>query len=245
VAHQQHPGAEVGHDPLRETAPSAPPRWDQFRLQRNDRPILLAYAVVATMVLGLWRLSGGGEDETRTPWVRSAVQVAADGSVDVVQRITFASPRSALTVSIPARTNPSADFEPRIEALSLRVDGHPARGLERPLRTGETRDLTFSEPASSVVLSYSVEGAIVRTEPSAAGRALALATPLAFQGMGSMKGRLEIEQDGVLNVGCTPTGSPMTLCGSEVGRYWVVARGAGAPVVDVVAQVDLPEAARS
>jgi hypothetical protein len=242
---EQHVGAPPD-DAVRQGAlPDAVAHGSPVQARRHDGAVVLVYAIIATVVFGLWRLSGDQEDVTaRLPWVRSAAQVGTDGSVDVLQRISFARPRSHLTVSVPARRGPTSPFHPRIDDLRLRIDGQVASVLTSPLVEGQTRTLSFRQPTRSVVLSYSVEGAVKTAQPSAPGRALALLTPLAVHGTRDVMSRLEIDQDGVLNLGCVAPGEPMTVCGSDAGQRWVVQRAADEPVVDVVAQVDLPAASR-
>ncbi|MET0930970.1 MAG: hypothetical protein ABWX74_15730 [Aeromicrobium sp.] len=228
------PGAAVLPDTGPDPSAGGPPRtW----LRRRGWAMLLVAAVLVTMVLGFRRLSDD-LDAARGASVQSVVDVGSDGSVDVVQRIAFAAPRSRLTVSVPARPAATVRFAPRIDGVRLRVDGLVDPGLATSLRTGGTHTFSFSDPATSAVLSYSVDGAVVTTKPSARGRALALVTPLSIDEPGSRR-RLEIGRDGILNLGCTAGGAPMTACGSDVDGRWVVERDTDDPVVDVVAQVDL------
>jgi hypothetical protein len=212
------------------------------RLRRHRWSALAAGVVIAVVAFGSWRLSGG--ENSAAPGVRSTVAVGSEDSVDVVQRLSFDSARASLTVSIPTREAPAERFDPRVAELRVRADGRAAPGLGRPLGKGETHRFTFAEPATSVVLTYAVEGTVIKTRPSAPGRALALLTPLTIEGQMGLGSRIEIKRDGVLNLGCIAAGAPMTACGSEIGRHWVVERIAGDPVVDVVAQIDLPEASR-
>lgn len=210
-------------------------------IERHRWALFLAGVVVVTTIIGLVRLSGDAEP-ARTTSLTSSVAVGDDGSVDVVQRITFTPPRSRLTVSIPVRRAPVRQFDPRIDALSVRVDGTVVPGPTTPMRVGETRTLTFAEPATSVVLSYSAVGAIASTQPSASGRALALLTPLTIDEPASLRSRLEIGDDGVLNLGCTTVDESSIACGSDAGGRWEVVRGPDDAVVDIVAQVNLLEA---
>ncbi|MDQ3155490.1 MAG: hypothetical protein M3Q98_02015 [Actinomycetota bacterium] len=89
---------------------------------------------------------------------------------------------------------------------------------------------------------YSVEGAIAQARPSVPGRALALVTPMTIERSAGLESRIEVDGQGVLNLGCIATGSPMTACGTDTGRRWVVERSADDPAVDVIAQVNLPAA---
>jgi hypothetical protein len=203
---------------------------------------LVAGIVIAVVVFGSWRLSEG--ENSAVPGVWSTVAVSSGDSVDIVQRLTFASARASLTVSIPTREAPTERFDPRVDKLRVRADGRAAPGLSKPLGKGETHTFTFPEPATSVVLTYAATGTVAKTRPSAPGRALALLTPLTIEGQVELGSRVEIERDGVLNLGCIAAGAPMTACGSETARHWVVERIAGDPVVDVVAQIDLPETPR-
>jgi len=208
------------------------------RMRRHGRVTLLVGTVLTTMAVGFWRLSGA-EDAGGRSSIRSQVVVGTGGTVDVVQRVSFGTPRSRLVVSIPARSAPGPQFEPRVTELRLRVDGRAAPGLSRQLETGESHTFSFDEPVTSVVLAYAVDGAIAGTGPSVEGRALALMTPLVIAGTEALDSRLEIDGNDVLNLGCAAHGEPTTVCGAESGQVWVVGRRAGDPVVDVVAQVDL------
>jgi hypothetical protein len=211
------------------------------RLLRYGWPALVAGILIATAVVAGWRLARG-EPGAGDPGVRSTAVIGAAGTVDIVQRITFAGPRPSLTVSIPTREAPAGQFNPRIDELGVRADGHAVPGLATPLAKGETHTFTFAEPATSAVLRYSVRGAIAKAKPSAPGRALALLTPLTFEGQRGLASRTEIPRAGVLNLGCIAAGAALTACGSQTEHYWVVQRIADDPVVDVVAQVDLSEA---
>lgn len=202
----------------------------------------VAGILIATVIVAGWRLSGG-EGAAVSPAMRSTASIGAGDSVDIVQRITFATARPSLTVSIPTRAAPAGQFDPRIDDLRLRAGGGAVPGLTKPLAKGETHTFTFSEPATSVVLRYSVRGAIAKTQPSVPGRALVLLTPLTIDGQKGLASRVEIQREGVLNLGCLAAGAALTACGSETRQHWVVERIADDPVVDVVAQVDLSEAA--
>jgi len=226
------------------SSPHAPEPLGPPRPRGRRWVTLLVTAVVTTTAVGLWRLSGeeqgAAAPESR---MRSTAGIGADGSVDVVQRIDLASARSSLTVSIPVRSAPADRFDPRVDQVRVHADGRPEAGLTAPLVRGGTHTFTFAGPATSVVLEYSVEGAVVATPSSAQGRALALVTPLAIEGAVGMASRLEVERDGVLNLGCSADGAPMTACGADDGGRWTVGRGVFYPVADVIAQVDLSGAA--
>lgn len=239
-------GAEIGPADPAVPAPSPPSTStaDTGGPSRRDTVIIVVYGVIAAMAvaLALWRFMGDHDHEpTRAPSALSAVDVGADGSVDVVQRIDFATPRSSVTVSVPVRRISDLRFGPRVGGLHVRADGHDVAGISGPLREGETRSITLPEAATYVVLSYSVEDAVASTRPSTQGRALALVTPLSIEGTANVRSRITIDRHRVLNIGCAPAGGPLTACGSETRSRWVVARRADDPVVDIVAQIDLPD----
>lgn len=175
--------------------------------------------------------------------MRSTVRIAPDGALDIVQRLTFAKPRSSITVSIPIRSAPDNLFAPRIDDLRVRADSRDAPGLTGTLEKGETFTFQLPDRATTVELVYSVDGATARVRPSVPGRALVLATPLAIGSSGSLPSRIEVDGTGVLNVGCLAPGRTLATCGTETSQGWLVERGADDPV-DVFAQVNLPAAAQ-
>lgn len=155
----------------------------------------------------------------------------------VVDRISFRDPRSVLVLRNPARTGVTEVFQPRIQMRWVRTDNgrQPLRELVAP---GGTVTVRLGQPTASLALGYSVTHAVVRSEPSTAGRALALVTPLRMADATAPPRSVEVHAPAVRNLGCVQAVEPMVACGVRTTFGWSVTPSQ--QVVDVVAQLDLP-----
>ncbi len=87
-----------------------------------------------------------------------------------------------------------------------------------------------------VRIGYLVSGIIVRSDPSTAGRALALATPLRVTPTGASR-TVEVRGVEIDNLGCLAGTGRLTACGSRSGSGWSVTIERGS--TDVLAQLTL------
>lgn len=133
-----------------------------------------------------------------------------------------------------------AVFDPVVTGLQVTIDGNPAPAV--PL-SGSPTVWTVQSPSgtapTTMTVRYVTEGALVRSTPSQAGRALAVIAPLSHGAIGSLPVRIEIAYEGVLGVGCPRAPVASQVCGRRLEDRWVAEPPPGLPAV-VVVQLDLP-----
>ncbi len=212
--------------------------------------MLLVIALVVAALTG-WRVladraadtaggpttdAGAGSDVGGTG-LRSVVRVGDAGALHSVMRLTFRSPRSRITLSIPRRSGTTGQFAPKIRSLRVQADSFQRR-IPGTLSVGDSRVVRLPRRSGAVQVEYSATGATAWSRPAPPGRALVLVTPLAVPQAGGLSWRLQIAAPRVLNLGCVTAAGALDSCGTRSGRRWTATGGRG--VRDVVAQVDLP-----
>ena len=130
------------------------------------------------------------------------------------------------------------DVAPDLGQPSAVLDGQPLQVGPGP-KGGWRVQTPSGRGRGSVVLTYSVSGAVHRDKDAAPGRALAV-IPLPPLGAGSgVPRQLSLPADTVLNVSCpSPNSESVLLCGTQRGDSWLVTAAPGTKVV--LAQLNLP-----
>lgn len=148
------------------------------------------------------------------------------------------------TLELPdlgALSGVEADFDPDVSDLQVTLDGTPVEAV--PDGTAPNTWLVESPGAapSTMEIRYLLDGAVIRSTPSQAGRGLAVLAPLSQNVLESLPVTVELPGAGrVLNIACpTAPDAAGQLCGRESADRWTAELPAGQPPVAVV-QVELP-----
>jgi hypothetical protein len=267
------PGESVS--PAGERPEQEPPRSARPWLRRELPLAVVLVVVAALADFGLWAtlFGGAGDSEpvsssvrditpssARSGQVQPAGQHAsssagisvhstllASGVLQTRSRVGFPHPVSGFELSVTAAnaSRTGSSFHPTVDHLQVLVAGRPVTGV--PHRIGRGHDVRVSLPRSSraVEVAYQAAGVTARSQPSKAGRALLLATPLHISASTTTRTTLSLRGSHILNLGCWPPGSPPRACGEQSGAGWTVRLPAHAGADDVVAQINVPTRASS
>ena len=209
-------------------------------------------ATTAVLVLGgwwTWSTVGGTDpasdvtnplarseaDQSDVPRHHVLTTFVGDERARVVERLSFTRPPEVLVVSNPVRTGSAAGLVPTVLDLWL-DDGSGPRPIGDPPPPGESVTVALPTSPEVVRIGYLVSGVVARSEPSAAGRALALATPLHVSPAGART--VELRGPEVDNLGCLTGTGRLTVCGSLSDAGWSVRIETG--TTDVLAQLTFP-----
>jgi hypothetical protein len=108
------------------------------------------------------------------------------------------------------------------------------------LQSGDNVRLALPPGTRTADLSYHAVGVMKLNEPSTAGRALVLVTPLIVNPTYDLYGTVSVHSPAVTNVGCSTAGGALTACGTRIPDGWRVTAPPGQGGVNVLAQITLP-----
>jgi hypothetical protein len=183
-----------------------------------------------------------GDTDTTAPTEqgsRIVVRIGDDGTLRVKQRVTLRAPVKALVLAVPSRQGVTSSLPVRVDEVTIETAGH-VQSLGSALRRGDRTSVPLESPAAHAVVRYAATGIVLRSEPSAPERALALATPLVVEQAHGLPSRVDIKSGKALNVGCVDLAGTMTGCGTDNSTGWTVETSGSEPYADVVVQLDLP-----
>lgn len=173
----------------------------------------------------------------------TTLSLAGGGLLRASEVLDFRTAQPNLVLSVAPGVGIARQFHPQVGGLSVRWDGHrlQSHGTMLP---GQSTTIELTGGATRVTVGYDVHGAVVKSRPSSAGRALALLTPLEVDHVPGIRTQVRLTSPEVLNVGCVAPGGALHTCGAQVGQTWVVDGTAPQPVAEVVAQLDTTKPAR-
>lgn len=185
-----------------------------------------------------------GSPEATPGLVASAALLSGD-LVEVTEVVTWPDGGPGeIRLELPDLSSGSeveAGFDPAVTSLQVTLDGNavPAVPSGVPAAAWVVQSPSGIPPATMTV-RYVLDGALLRSTPSQAGRALALIAPISQGVIGSLPLRIDIAYEGVLSVGCPRAVDPAgQVCGRRLEDRWTAEPPPGVPAV-VVVQVDLP-----
>jgi hypothetical protein len=186
--------------------------------------------------------SGPGIDQPGTMMV---VQVAKDGSLNVTEQAVLG-PRGLRQIdlrlpSMAALGGQVAELTPTVHNLRVSVNGTAVPVIPTADGPGWQVTAAGGERARTVQLSYQMRDAIVRTKPSASGRALGVSLPLLGQALREQGLPLVVRAEGPAVGGATCPSAPITtmLCGEEVSNGWLATIPADAASPTLLLQLNL------
>jgi hypothetical protein len=177
------------------------------------------------------------------PGIHVVAQTAADGSLEVLERIKLIAPVSGLSVALPQATGSGvAGATPSITGFQAQADGDVVTDMPAsPLPAGGDR-LDFPGPASDISMRYRLEGGADRSQPAPVGRVLIVLPPItaADPRLGDPGVVVEVVGGNIRNLVCPNLPVSDQLCGRQNGRVWSTTTIPLSRSL-VVAQVDLPQ----
>jgi hypothetical protein len=183
--------------------------------------------------------AGPGQTE---PGVLVRATPAADGSLEVLERVRFADPVTELSLAPPSTKGVAAKSRPtHVEVTDLQIQADDAivdigaRGLTK------ARRVELPAETGTVVMRYRLTGGTVRSVPSTPGRALAVLPPITTAAtLGSIPFVIEVSGAQVTNVLCPGLPTAAQLCGRTWTRGWYLPPQRPGRTA-VLAQLTLPD----
>jgi hypothetical protein len=145
-----------------------------------------------------------------------------------------------ITLSVPdSRHIAGGIFQPIVSDIRLApgegIDVH----VQGKLEPGAVRRIRLPEATTRIRLDYRADNVIILSEPSTAGRAAALATPLQVRVPVAMRTTLRLKEGSVMNIGCSYPSGAAEACGRTISGGWTVTHEPQEQDVAVLAQLDL------
>jgi len=177
------------------------------------------------------------------PGIHVLAQTAADGSLEVLERIKLSAPASGLSVALPQATGSGvAGATPSITGFQAQANGGIVTDMPvSPLPPGGDR-LDFPGPATDISMRYRLEGGADRSQPAPVGRVLIVLPPItaADPQLGDLGVVVEVVGGNIRNLVCPKLPVSDQLCGRQNGPVWSTTTIPLSRSL-VVAQVDLPQ----
>jgi len=177
------------------------------------------------------------------PGIHVLAQTAADGSLEVLERIKLSAPASGLSVALPQATGSGvAGANPSIAGFQAQANGGIVTDMPAsPLPPGGDR-LDFPGPATDISMRYRLEGGADRSQPAPVGRVLIVLPPItaADPQLGDLGVVVEVVGGNIRNLVCPKLPVSDQLCGRQNGPVWSTTTIPLSRSL-VVAQVDLPQ----
>ena len=177
------------------------------------------------------------------PGIHVLAQTAADGSLEVLERIKLSAPASGLSVALPQATGSGvAGANPSIAGFQAQANGGIVTDMPvSPLPPGGDR-LDFPGPATDISMRYRLEGGADRSQPAPVGRVLIVLPPItaADPQLGDPGVVVEVVGGNIRNLVCPKLPVSDQLCGRQNGPVWSTTTIPLSRSL-VVAQVDLPQ----
>lgn len=159
----------------------------------------------------------------------------------VSEQVALDRPVASLTLTVnKAMTSVSGGvFRPRINSLLITSANQPPLNVSRTIEPGDRFTIALPHPARRFTLAYAASGAVRRSEPSSAHRALAVVALVTVVAAEDTTNTINISGENVTNIGCIePSGTAVT-CGSRTADGWTVTQNSGDQETAVLAQLDL------
>ena len=177
------------------------------------------------------------------PGIHVLAQTAADGSLEVLERIKLSAPASGLSVALPQATGSGvAGANPSIAGFQAQANGGIVTDMPvSPLPPGGDR-LDFPGPATDISMRYRLEGGADRSQPAPVGRVLIVLPPItaADPQLGDPGVVVEVVGGNIRNLVCPKLPVSDQLCGRQNGPVWSTTTIPLSRSL-VVAQLDLPQ----
>jgi hypothetical protein len=208
------------------------------------RPIGAVALAPLSAPAGILPVTGPGID---VPGTSMVVQVGADGTMNVVEQAVLG-PRGLREIKLALPSMASlggavAALHPTVRNLRVSVNGTPMNAVPTPDGSGWTVAATAGR-ARTVQLSYRLTDAVMRSQPSNAGRALAVSVPLLGQTLREQGLPLVVRTAGaggtrVNEVSCPSASAREMLCGAESAAGWIATMPASATSPVLLLQLNL------
>jgi hypothetical protein len=172
----------------------------------------------------------------------SQISFAPDLSVRAEQQVSLDAPVRRVRLSIPSTDNLAGGiFRPELKGIRIVLADGTRMPVSAALLKGASLDVYLPRMVRQFDVRYRAADAVVLTEPSAAGRAVALVTPLRVMTSTAMTSKVNIVASDVLNIGCMRPDGSARACGRKVATGWTVTQRPARRHIAVVAQLNLKQ----
>lgn len=163
----------------------------------------------------------------------------SSGILEVVERFRFNTTLSRFTLSLGAVPDllGLGGLKPRVTDLQVQAGTQPVIA-PTTLTSTDVVEVVLPTPSQEVLLRYRLS-AVVRSNPSPIGRALAVIAPIASDPAGGGPVLFDVAGTSVRNVVCPQLVRAIQTCGTRRGTGWSAGPMPRSQAV-VVAQIDLP-----
>jgi hypothetical protein len=213
-------------------APSAPSMPPTTGTSTGSAPASTPASAAAT--------SGPGLTE---PGIHVVAQPAADGTLEVVERVRLERAVSALLLAPPRpRGGGAAGANPTITGFQAQAGGLVVTDAPASPLPADGERIELPVPATDITMRYRLEGSTDRSQPAPVGRVLVLLPPVTRSdpALGDPPVVVEVVGGTVRNLVCPDLPVSDQLCGRQRGAVWSTTT---LPLsrASVVAQMDLPQ----
>lgn len=176
-----------------------------------------------------------------TASIRTKVGFEPKKVMTVSQHVALDRPVTSLTLTVNKRMTSGGGgvFRPRINGLLITSANQPPLNVSRTIEPGDSFTIALPYPARRFTLAYAATGAVRRSEPSSAHRALAVVALVTIVTAEDTTNTINISGENVINIGCIePSGTAVT-CGSKTADGWTVTQKPADQETAILAQLDL------
>ncbi len=159
----------------------------------------------------------------------------------VTQHVTLDRPVTSLRLTLPkwTRTVSGGEFHPLVKDFHVILGNQPPLRVHRTRKPGESFRVALPSPARRFDVVYAALGAVRRSEPSSAHRALALVTLVTMAPDDAVTNTIHFTGANVTNLGCIAPSGTAAPCGFGTADGWSVTQGPGEQRTAIIAQLDL------
>jgi hypothetical protein len=182
-----------------------------------------------------------GATQSANVSIRTDVGLARGNIMTVAQHVRFDRPVATLRLAVPERSTSvsGGEFSPRVRNFHIVLSNHSPLRLHMTVKPGDEFTITLPHPASRFDLVYAALGAVRRSQPSSAHRALALVTLVTMSPADLVTNTIRFNGANVTNLGCIQPSGTAIACGAQTPDGWSVTQNPGEQDVAIVAQLDL------
>lgn len=178
---------------------------------------------------------------TRPAGIETRVNIGSERVMTVSQRVSLDRPAAQLTLIVPKRTTTVSGglFRPRIKGLRITMGKSASLNVRRRIEPGDVLTLALPHPARRFTVAYDATGAVRRSQPSSAHRALAVVSLMTIKLGEDVENTIDITGAAVTNIGCIEPSGTAVVCGSATPDGWTVTQNPAQQETVVIAQLNL------
>ena len=173
----------------------------------------------------------------------TVLRMSSRGTLIASASYTFKQSPEQIWLSVPPQPSSASGhgFAPVITHLRISVPGRPTREISGEFVEGSSVSVPIPADTAEVRMAYAADGVVVRSKPSAQGRAVLLLTPVEVRTGAKTMTKFVFADARVISFGCEVNGSPATACGSRNEGGWQVIVDSTLGDIRIVAGIDLAQ----